>query len=83
MSVLSKDVDSPSHPLFEVLFGALSNLQIIRIEKDEEEEEEKEEATEEDDIPDGAYIEDGCCLICERELPLTKHHLIPRETHYW
>lgn len=26
-------------------------------------------------------VEDGCCLICEREMNLTRHHLIPRETH--
>lgn len=24
---------------------------------------------------------DGVCLICEREMPLTKHHLIPRTLH--
>lgn len=76
-------MDSPSHPLFEVLFGTLANLDIIRIEKEEVEEEEEEAEEEVDDLPDGAYVEDGCCLICERELPLTKHHLVPRETHRW
>lgn len=25
--------------------------------------------------------EDGCCKICERNMRLTRHHLIPRETH--
>lgn len=24
---------------------------------------------------------EGCCLLCEREMPLTKHHLIPRAMH--
>jgi hypothetical protein len=27
-------------------------------------------------------IDDGCCLICEREMHLTRHHLIPRELHH-
>lgn len=26
-------------------------------------------------------IEDGCCLVCEREIRLTRHHLYPREVH--
>lgn len=30
---------------------------------------------------DEDLIEDGCCLICEREMKLTRHHLIPRELH--
>jgi 5-methylcytosine-specific restriction endonuclease McrA len=27
-------------------------------------------------------IDDGSCLICEREIHLTRHHLIPRELHH-
>ena len=34
--------------------------------------------SEEDD--DGMYIKDGECELCEREIPLTRHHLIPRST---
>ncbi len=26
-------------------------------------------------------LEEGCCLICEREVRLTRHHVYPRETH--
>lgn len=26
-------------------------------------------------------VDDGSCLICEREMHLTRHHLIPRELH--
>jgi hypothetical protein len=26
-------------------------------------------------------LEDGCCGLCERRMPLTKHHLIPRSQH--
>ena len=26
-------------------------------------------------------IEDGCCLVCERKVRLTRHHLYPREIH--
>ncbi|EFC45275.1 hypothetical protein NAEGRDRAFT_79530 [Naegleria gruberi] len=33
------------------------------------------------DDDDGAYVEDGCCVMCEREMKLTRHHLIPRWTH--
>lgn len=27
------------------------------------------------------YVEDGCCVLCEREMRLTRHHTIPREMH--
>ena len=27
------------------------------------------------------YLEDGHCVLCERETSLTAHHLIPRELH--
>mmetsp|Transcript_15577 Transcript_15577/g.16326 ORF Transcript_15577/g.16326 Transcript_15577/m.16326 type:complete len:171 (-) Transcript_15577:44-556(-) len=30
---------------------------------------------------DDDMVDDGCCLICEREMKLTRHHLIPRELH--
>jgi hypothetical protein len=33
------------------------------------------------DEGDGADASDGCCEMCEREMRLTKHHLIPREMH--
>ncbi|KAG2381844.1 hypothetical protein C9374_006228 [Naegleria lovaniensis] len=33
------------------------------------------------DDDDGAYVEDGCCVMCEREMKLTRHHLIPRTCH--
>lgn len=26
-------------------------------------------------------LKDGECELCEREMPLTKHHVIPRELH--
>lgn len=26
-------------------------------------------------------VEEGCCEMCERPVQLTKHHLIPKETH--
>ena len=35
----------------------------------------------EQDDDDGAYVEDGCCVMCEREMKLTRHHLIPRMKH--
>jgi len=34
----------------------------------------------ESEDPD-AFIEDGCCLVCEREVRLTRHHVRPREVH--
>eukprot|EP00428_Durinskia_dybowskii_P072874 CAMPEP_0170407894 /NCGR_PEP_ID=MMETSP0117_2-20130122/28496_1 /TAXON_ID=400756 /ORGANISM="Durinskia baltica, Strain CSIRO CS-38" /LENGTH=190 /DNA_ID=CAMNT_0010665183 /DNA_START=47 /DNA_END=619 /DNA_ORIENTATION=+ len=27
------------------------------------------------------YYDDGCCVLCERDLKLTRHHTIPREMH--
>jgi len=33
-----------------------------------------------DDDNDGGYIGDGECELCEREIKLTRHHLIPKTT---
>jgi hypothetical protein len=33
------------------------------------------------DDDDEDVIGDGCCAMCERPMPLTKHHLIPRAVH--
>ena len=33
------------------------------------------------DIDQLDLIEDGCCLVCERKVRLTRHHLYPREVH--
>lgn len=33
-----------------------------------------------DDDDDGAWIGEGECELCERTIPLTRHHLIPRST---
>jgi len=34
------------------------------------------------DDDEDSYIE-GCCLMCERKMLLTKHHVIPKEVHEW
>lgn len=39
-----------------------------------------EEDDEEEHNSDKDY-DDGTCLLCERDMPLTFHHLIPRTTH--
>jgi len=40
--------------------------------------------TEDDsDSDDGVSVGDGACVICHREMPLTKHHLTPRAVHRW
>jgi hypothetical protein len=33
------------------------------------------------DDSDGDFLSEKACLICERQLRLTKHHLIPQQTH--
>lgn len=33
------------------------------------------------DVNSDHGVEDGFCELCDRELRLTRHHLIPRETH--
>ena len=46
--------------------------------------EELAQTKEEDDENNGEYVpkqEDGECVLCEREMPLTFHHLFPRTTH--
>jgi len=40
---------------------------------------ERFEALNDTDVSD--LIEDGCCLVCERKVRLTRHHLYPREVH--
>lgn len=36
----------------------------------------------EEEIEDPAeYVEEGCCVLCYREMKLTRHHTIPREMH--
>eukprot|EP01126_Amoeba_proteus_P064731 TRINITY_DN9094_c0_g1_i5.p1 TRINITY_DN9094_c0_g1~~TRINITY_DN9094_c0_g1_i5.p1 ORF type:complete len:180 (-),score=24.60 TRINITY_DN9094_c0_g1_i5:355-894(-) len=50
------------------------------VDKEKHEEPEEVEILEDED---GEVLEDGSCLICERFMPLTKHHLVPRETHTW
>jgi hypothetical protein len=32
-------------------------------------------------IDENDLIEKGCCLVCERRVNLTRHHLYPREVH--
>jgi len=75
------------------IFLHLKKEKIIRqnyLEKEAEEETKEEEEEEidvtsikmiEDDVDGGATICEGCCLMCEREMPLTKHHVIPKEVH--
>lgn len=84
VTVVSKVIDSPTHPAFEVLYKQLLSAKVLQGPDQASTSEASEpEDVQEDDVEDGAYIEDGCCVMCEREMPLTKHHLIPRETHYW
>eukprot|EP01125_Pyxidicula_operculata_P012774 TRINITY_DN4201_c0_g1_i2.p1 TRINITY_DN4201_c0_g1~~TRINITY_DN4201_c0_g1_i2.p1 ORF type:complete len:227 (+),score=43.44 TRINITY_DN4201_c0_g1_i2:25-705(+) len=66
------------------LFDQLVKDQIIKKEKTDDDEENEKETLVENDVPDeedGASVGEGCCVICTREMPLTKHHLIPREVH--
>ena len=30
---------------------------------------------------DDSEGEEGCCAMCGRDMPLTRHHLIPRDVH--
>ena len=71
-------------------YVTLSNLNVdlivnkeFQIDDDDEEVEVIEVEPEDNDERDGADLPDGACPICEREMPLTKHHLVPRETHAW
>jgi len=32
---------------------------------------------------EGSYVEEGCCLMCERKMLLTFHHVVPKEVHEW
>lgn len=35
----------------------------------------------EEDGSGGDDMDPGCCLLCERLMPLTRHHVMPRSTH--
>ncbi|CAM9094508.1 unnamed protein product [Pylaiella littoralis] len=44
------------------------------------------DVSKEDDDDDGGgsgddVVEPGCCLLCERLMPLTRHHVMPKSTH--
>lgn len=39
------------------------------------------EESEESEVNSDQDLDDGLCELCEREMPLTFHHLIPRTTH--
>jgi hypothetical protein len=39
------------------------------------------EVEQEGDEEEEEDVEDGCCVLCYREMNLTRHHLIPREMH--
>jgi hypothetical protein len=82
---MSKDITSFQDAAFVQLFEKLLSVKALPYALKEEEEKEQvpEPEEEESSDDDGAYIEDGCCLLCERFMPLTKHHLVPRETHSW
>lgn len=41
---------------------------------------ERFEVTENED-DDKDLLENGCCLVCERKVRLTRHHVFPREIH--
>ena len=32
-------------------------------------------------VDTGELLPDGCCELCERRMPLTRHHLVPRSQH--
>jgi len=53
---------------------------------EEEEVEDPSELGGDDELDDEKVrivIDLGCCVLCERDMPLTLHHLIPREVHDW
>src|SRR5262249_34973178 len=35
----------------------------------------------EENLEEEEEVEEGCCAICTRDMPLTRHHLIPRAVH--
>jgi hypothetical protein len=58
--------------------GSLEDLWDDRYAKEALEAEAEEDLS---DVNSDHGIEDGCCELCDRELRLTRHHLIPREMH--
>lgn len=47
----------------------------------DQEDEENEEFHESDEINTSSFDSNRCCQVCERQVKLTRHHLIPRQTH--
>jgi len=76
------------------IFEILRALKLVDLKDDREEEVEEKVIEEEEGVPTGSgtgeldegedtIVGEGECELCEREMPLTKHHLIPREVHEW
>jgi len=42
---------------------------------------EEEEDDDDEDLDEQITVEDGICSLCERTMPLTRHHLFPKKTH--
>lgn len=84
------------HKLHEVIGGHLSSVALTDSQGDRSllqckfiyerlvEELEKGGLQEEEIIEeeDGVEVGPGICVMCERTMPLTKHHLIPREVSF-
>jgi len=79
----SQEVKTPS--ICTVIFQKLKEANLLPTEKNTQENDSSEEEAEQEgeEEEDGVFVQDGVCPMCEREMPLTKHHLIPREVHYW
>jgi len=73
--------------LCELIWKYLCKIKFINekyINYSEIEDENTQEITETvGDDDEESCVEEGCCLICEREMLLTKHHVIPKEVHEW
>jgi hypothetical protein len=86
--------DKDKHSICKLVFEFLKQNNLIKeefLESESEEEEEKKNSEENEDMSkikeldddEDSYLEEGCCLMCERKMLLTKHHVIPKEVHEW
>jgi len=79
-------VPAVSRRIFQALLlieGLLPKAKAAPTEEIDSEQGEVDADDEEENEKERIVLDMGCCVLCEREMALTLHHLIPREVHYW
>jgi len=86
IAATSKEQHELCHKIFHFLKkNKMLNPDFIQSSSEEEKEEVIDDFSKINDTADDedSFVEEGCCLMCERKMLLTFHHVIPKEVHEW